>query len=556
MKKKVWLFAAILALFALIASSCGNDDDTSESSSPTTEATQGAATIDPPQESQAEPPDEAEAPDPGTDPPDANQPENDASQQAGGTLTFGAASPLTNLDPDLTTGPDAEWLFPTYDRLIHLAPNGDYIPGLAESWSLSDDSLTLSLRLRSDVVFHDGSPFNADVAVTNLDRSRTLEGSPSVSTLSVVQSVEAVDETTVNLNLAEPAASLLGTLSDRPGIMISGQALADGVDLSAEAVGAGMYTLESWQPGDRAIYKRFEDYWDPQSALLDELVLVDLSDSTARLGALRDGQLDAARIDATDVDTVEGEGLEVVSGPTLEVFHLSFNLAEGTPWTNPLVRQAMSHALDKEGILEAIYGGAGSVVSQMFPPQYFAYNPDIPANSRPFNIARAQELMDESGVEPFTIRVGQVISSQNTAIPLAIQQAWAEIGITVEIVPVVAAEFVEKWFAQDFDMLYGFWSGRPDPNNTNDLIYSAGSTFINAAGYDVPEVNELLAASEQVTGAERTDLLHDLNAAVDEVQFNIPVLARDYILAKYPRVNGLEPWVSVKMEFRGVSIDG
>jgi len=263
MKKKVWLFAAILALFALLASSCGNDDDTSESSSPTTEATQGAATIDPPQESQAEPPDEAEAPDPGTDPPDANQPENDASQQAGGTLTFGAASPLTNLDPDLTTGPDAEWLFPTYDRLIHLAPNGDYIPGLAESWSLSDDSLTLSLRLRSDVVFHDGSPFNADVAVTNLDRSRTLEGSPSVSTLSVVQSVEAVDETTVNLNLSEPAASLLCSLSDRPGIMISGQALADGVDLSAEAVGAGMYTLESWQPGDRAIYKRFEDYWDP-----------------------------------------------------------------------------------------------------------------------------------------------------------------------------------------------------------------------------------------------------------------------------------------------------
>ncbi len=543
MKKQFWLLAAILSLFALVAASCGNDDAADSSAETKQTAQSNNAAGD--QESTNANGSEAS--------PSNNASTDAAAPRVGGTLTFGSARPSTNLDPDLTTGAwDNEWLFPVYDRLIHLSADGDFIPGLAESWSLSDDILTLSLR--SDVVFHDGSPFNADVVVANLNRSLTLEGSTSTSTLGAVQSVEAVDETTVNLLLTEPAASLIGTLSDRPGIMISGKALADGVDLSAEAVGAGMYTLESFQPGDRATYKRFADYWDPQAALLDELIIVELPDPTARLGALRDGQIDAAQIDPADISTVESEGLIVKSKPTLEILHLSFNLVEGTPWTNPLVRQAMAYAVDKKGILNAIYGGSGTVVSQMFPPGYFAYNPDIPADSRPYNIVRAQELMAESGVEPFTIRVGQVANTQSTAVPLAVQASWAELGINLELAPQVASEYLSNWFAREFDVIYGFWSGRPDPNNTNDLIFSADSSFINSAGYDVPEINELLTASEAVTGTERTAVLHALNEAVDEVQFNIPILARDYVLAMNPRVQGLEPWLSVKLEFRGTSV--
>lgn len=530
---------AVILAGSLVAAACGDDD-----SSGSDDATDDAGT-------------EVTADEPADDAADTTSAPADTSDApatgSGGTLTYGEHTTLTNLDPDLASvGNDNEWLFPTYDRLVHLTPEGDFVPGLAESWELSDDGLTLTFNLREGVVFHDGSPFTADVVVTNIERSINLEGSVNASALSAIDSVEAVDELTVQFNLVEPAASLIGILSDKPGIMISGQALADAVDLSTQAAGAGMFTLDSYQAGDRATFTRFEDYWDPDVVLLDELVLVELTDDTARLNALRDGQIDGTRIQPDGLDAAESAGFVIEQSPTLEVWYIPFRLAEGEPWTDPRVREALTHALDKQGILDVVNQGAGTVVSQMFPPEYFASSPDVPADARPFDPDRARELLEEAGYgDGFAIRIGD---PGYPVFAQAIQSSWGDLGVEVEIIPQESTELIDNWFDANFDMFAGPWSGRPDPNVTNDFLYSADSTFMNYVGYDDPRINELLAESEAASGDERTELLHQLADAANEVAFNIPVFASDYILAHADTVDGLDIYTTVKLEFRGVSI--
>jgi peptide/nickel transport system substrate-binding protein len=562
MRSKV--VVAVLAVAALIGSSCGGDDESSADStsasgeteavarSSESDATQTGDTESSVTESSGVSVSESTAA--------ATSGEGSASESpesAGGALTYGHHASATNLDPDLAAqGDDNVWLFPAYDRLVHLTPDGEFVPGLATEWTISPDGLVLTFALREGVYFHDGSDFNADVAKANLERSLTMEGSANSGALASIASVEAEGPFTLRINLVEPAASLVGTLSDRPGIMISGQALAEGVDLSQTMVGAGMYQLESYQAGDRAVYRRFDGYWDPAAATLDELVIVELPDNGARLAALLDGQIDAARIEPDGLEAAEAAGLNIQTGPTLSVHYIPFRLAEGLPWTTPEVREALAYAIDKQGILNAVFQGSGEVVSQIFPPGYFAASPDVPADSRPFDLERAKSLLDEAGFgEGFTIRVGGP-PTLDRVLAEAVQASWAPLNVKLEIVPFESSELTDKWFGGDFDMLLGSWSGRPDPNLTNIFLYSKESTFINYAGYDVPEINELIAASEAASGEDRTALLQQLSAKANEVAFNIPLFALSYIQASAPEVEGLEIFTSSKAEFRAVSVGG
>ena len=457
---------------------------------------------------------------------------------SGGVLRFGPARPVGNLDPDIsTTNQDREWLLPAYDRLVHLTTEGDFIPGLAEDWSFSDDGLTLTLNLRDGVLFHDGSSLSADVVIANLDRSANLEGSVNASALSPVESKVAVDDLTVQLNLVKPAASLIGVLSGKTGMMISGQALADEVDLSSEMVGAGMFELVSLQPGDRAVYVRFDDYWDPDSALLEGLELVEVVDESARLNALRDAA-----------------GFDILRGSTLENWAVTFRLAPDLPWTDPKVREALAYALDSQSILDVVHQGAGTLTSQVFPPTYFAYSPNIPADAWPYDLEKAKALLAEAGYpDGFDISVGAPAS--DILFSEAIQASWAQIGVDLEFRPQEPSVFISNWFDGNFDMFAGPWRGRADPNVTNETLYSKDSTYINYNGYEAPLVDDLLDQSEAAVGEERTRLLHELAEAVHAVTFSIPLYSTDYIMASAENVKGVEIYTTFGGEwFRGVSI--
>jgi peptide/nickel transport system substrate-binding protein len=166
-----------------------------------------------------------------------------AAQGPPGVFRYAYELTPSRLDPHRASiSQDGVTLFPAYDRLVHQSPVGEPEPGLARAWTW-EDPLALRLDLRPGVTFHDGTPFDAAAVKANVERAKTVQGSAVRTELDPVSSVEVRDPLTAVLRLSYPSASLPAVLSDRAGAMVSPQALADGVDLDAVAVGAGMYRM-------------------------------------------------------------------------------------------------------------------------------------------------------------------------------------------------------------------------------------------------------------------------------------------------------------------------
>jgi ABC-type transport system substrate-binding protein len=240
-----------LAVLGMLAASCGDDDDASSDDQASVD--DGGASSD----------------DGGASTDDGGAADDDGGTSDGGAttdqcnpnaiLTWGYGDQIRDWDPhDSPAGQDQWYLMTVYDRLFHQSPDGQTIPGLAESWSYSDDALTLTVNLREGVLFHDGTALTADIVVQNLERSRgatdTAEGvepafaSSFKADLAAVTEVVAVDDLTVNIVTSTPNVTIPAVLSDRPGMIMHPDTF-DGSG-NTDPIGTGPFVLDSWTEGD------------------------------------------------------------------------------------------------------------------------------------------------------------------------------------------------------------------------------------------------------------------------------------------------------------------
>jgi peptide/nickel transport system substrate-binding protein len=533
------LLAAAIALAA-----CGDDDDTTarETSPPAPSET---ATGTPSAGSTA-----------ATEPGDADDVGEPGSR---GTLRYGYYIALSTFDPHRANGSnDNAWLFPVYDRLVHLTPNADPEPGLAESWEFAEDGSYLEMRLREGVTFHDGEPFDAEAVRANIVRAQTLEGSAVVSLVDHITEVEVVDDHTVRLHTAYPDASLPLVLSDRPGAMISPAAFESNLD--AQPVGAGMYRVTEYREGDTAVYEAYEDYWDPSAVGLDQLVITTYIDTTTRLNALRSGQLDAAEIDPVQVADAEAAGLNLTIAPDLSFSLLQFNSRNRPELADERVRRAINHAIDRETIVEAVLQGYGEPAVQPFPSGYFAHDPDVPADLYAYDMDEARRLLEEAGyADGFAFEVVTTSTPQRVQVSEIIQASLAELGIDVTVRQIAdAGTFLDHVYGQQQgDAWMLAWGGRPDPSTTVAGLYGADS-FNNPSGLTTPRVTELLQQSlTEFDPERRTDVLQKLSAEVATSALDVVVLFfPEKIVASTDDVRDIAVWQAGRPEFRGVSMAG
>lgn len=473
--------------------------------------------------------------------------------------TFVYAYPITvsRLDPHRASiSQDATTLFPAYDRLVHLSPEGDLIPGLAESWEFSDDLLTLTMELREGVTFHDGTPFDAAGAKANLDRVKSLTGTQAANDISDVSSIEVVDDFTIELTLTEPNVAIIGALADRSGAMVSPTAIADGVNLDAEMVGAGPYRMVSHVNGASTVFERFDDYWDddnpPQVARLEIRVL---SDPQTRLNAIVTGEVDATTVDANQVAEVEANpDLRVQLHTELQYIYIVQNRARAGQ-DDLRLRQALLHALNRESICEALLFGHCELSDQPFPPGYFANDPDIDQVLYPYDQERARQLLQEAGVDELDLSM-VIPAGLPTYLQVseAIQAQWAEVGVRADLVANEPSQLGELMFVQEqYDAMVAGWGGRADPSMTLQLRGSAEG-FSNPGGHTTPEFEELLEETVSIADpGERQEALRAASREMAESVLEMVVL--------YPRVAyvtqqdvAFEPYVTSKPEFRRVAV--
>jgi peptide/nickel transport system substrate-binding protein len=432
---------------------------------------------------------------------------------AQGTLNIGLREDPDLLDPTLGSSYVGRIVYAAMcDKLFDLDANLNVVPQLALSWQYEDPTHLL-IRLRPNVTFHDGEPFNAEAVKYKINRDLTISGSMRVGEVNSIESVEVVDPLTVRLVLKAPNAPLLNLLTDRAGIMISPKAAeAAGAQFGTRPVCAGPYSFISRVAQDRITLRRFPGHWDAANYHFDQVIYRPIPNSSVRTANLQAGSLDLVeQIVPSDVETIRRDPrLRLMIGDGLAYTGININVNNGPAANtaigqNRLVRQAFELAIDRTALIQVVFEGVHTPTIQANPPSSPMYIRELVPPPR--DIARARELLRQAGVTlpvPVTITTSNSPDVQQAS--EVIQSMAAEAGFDVKLRVMEFASSLQAGYAGDFQAYMIGWSGRADADgNMWQLLHSRG-TF-NYGRWSNPEADALLDQARVPTDpAERRAL--------------------------------------------------
>ncbi|GAB3618368.1 ABC transporter substrate-binding protein [Okibacterium endophyticum] len=360
---------------------------------------------------------------------------NEPQDQAAGTaplLRIASLQEPTSWDPaQVNEGHLAPLFQSVYDTLLKREADGTLSPMLATEWSVTDDLLGFDLTLRDDVVFSDGTELDAEVVKANIEHFQTANG-PLQGNLNSIESVEVTGEHAVRLHLSAPDPSLQYWLAGAGGYVGSAEAIGTD-EIVAEPVGSGPYLLDTATTviGSKITLVRNEDYWGTPLPY-DKVEFHVVTDETARLNALKSGQVDAAVLQrnasALDAETA-GLRHEPFATNWEGVWYLDRNGEILPELADPRVREALTLAVDREALLDVVQLGKGTLSSQTYGPESLGFLEDQ-EDAYQYDPERARELLAEAGAEDltFTLPISPV---WDPAIYDALIQNWEAVGITV-----------------------------------------------------------------------------------------------------------------------------
>jgi ABC-type transport system substrate-binding protein len=405
----------------------------------------------------------------------------------GGTLRMAWTVPPTNLDPHLSIDPRIgfPYLSPVYDRLTRVtngageAATAEVGPMLATAWEFSADGRTLTMHLRTDATFHDGTKVDGEAVKVSLERGKTMQGSTAATVLAPIETITAPDPATVVLALNRPAADVLFTLSTTAASIISPAALSSGIDLGTQEAGSGPYRLGELRTGDRVTYTRADGYWEPEAQQAETIELIGMVDDKARINALRSGQVDAVLIKIGQHDEAEqlakdGKFSVVDTGP-LSWYATFLNTARPA-LDDVRVRRALNYAIDRDAINDTVLDGQCPGTSQPLQAGEPGTAPGADGAYR-YDPAEARRLLAEAGhPDGFTLQM-VVIAGLSPQIELApiVQAQLGEVGVQVEITAVDTVAASRIWNGGQSDIYLHVHSSTAEPAVTLQSAYQSAA---------------------------------------------------------------------------------
>ncbi|MCA9838294.1 MAG: ABC transporter substrate-binding protein [Trueperaceae bacterium] len=478
------------------------------------------------------------------------------------TVRVGLAEDPDVLDPDLGRTYVGRIVFASLcDKLFDITPGLEIIPQLATGYSTSDDGLSLTINLREGVKFHDGTEFNAEAAKYNIERSKNLPGSNRASELAQVDSVEVVDDYTVQLNLTQPFSPLIALLADRAGMMVSPTAAeAEGENFGNAPVCAGPFKFVERVAQDRIELEKFADYWDAENIMIDGVVFLPIPDSSVRLANLQSGDLEMIeRAAATDLATIEADpNLVLPSAASLGYQGITINLSNPEARDNPLsndvrVREALDLSIDRDVINNVVFDGQFIVGNQAVPPSSPWYVEDYPITGR--DVEKAKALLAEAGVENVAFELMVANNPQGVQVGEIIQAMAGEAGFTVSIAATEFATALDLQEQGQYDAFVVGWSGRIDPDG-NIHAFQTCEGNLNETGWCDAAVDEALnAARAEADTAARYELYK--NAAMSYLP-DRHIIYLYHTQLFFPHTNKLEGFNAYPdgiIRFQGVSLN-
>lgn len=465
---------------------------------------------------------------------------NIASVDRNATLKAGWTLSATTWDPLKWASPNASASFLTmvYDQLVELGPDLKPAPGIAKSWTEAADGKSLTLQLRDDVKFADGTKLDANTVKANLDRARQPD-SLVLSSLSSVSDVSVVGPLEVKISFSVPTYNLVNVLAQdtRVSSMVDPRAFDD-PSLATKPRGTGPYSLVSASTSS-TIYERVPDHWDTTSGLAKRVELSKIVDTSARINALRTGAVDLifAPEDQAGAVAQAGQAVWFKDTPALRAVLVNYTRP---PLDNPDVREAISLALDRAMIAKTAYNGACRPTQQIFTPRLGGFSAELDSDAALTpNIARAKELMKQAGQEnglsvKMASPAGDIPAQKAIQI---MQQSLAEIGVKVSITEVPAVQIGPDLAAGKFDMTN---------NTTNAALESQYAITLNieskGKGFGIPDYlkDAAAAAAAMPLGAERDKAYQAISKTLTEKPTLIPICNNDILVGVSTKVVGAE----------------
>lgn len=406
-----------------------------------------------------------------------------------------------NLDPWLSAATDTEAIFHNvFEGLCLYDTTGAIIPGLAESWDISEDGKTYTFHLRQDVTFHNGQKMtSADVLYSYNTLTGLGGGEPLTSKFKFVESLEAPDDYTFVVHLSNPSASFLS--------LAIVAVLPQGYDeQSTHPVGTGPFRFVEYTPSQRVVLEKNPDFYDMgdgdspgRMPKIDRVEIYIMTDTAAIVSALRSGQLDiACTISAEDAKTLESD-YDIYNSPQNMVQAMFLNHSV-KPFDDLRVRQALCYALDREELITGVFGGYATNIYSNFSPLMSAYYEDSVEGAYAKDLEKAKSLLAEAGYENGFEMTLTVPANYQTHIDTAqvIAQQLEKIGVTAKIETIEWGTWLEQVYqnAQYEATIVGL-SGKLDPDSILGRYESGYSS--NFFRFSNAEYDELISAARVET---------------------------------------------------------
>jgi peptide/nickel transport system substrate-binding protein len=412
----------------------------------------------------------------------------------------------------------------------------EVVPALAERWEVSADGTVWTFTLRKNAKFHDGTPFDAKAVVWNFERWRFTKHPQHENQLkagqtfeyyegqfggfddqSLITKVEAVNPATVRFTLKDPQGPFLANLAMFTFVLASPAAIEKwGTESCKHPVGTGPFRFVEWKPNQEVILEANPAYRDkPAAAKVQRVVIRNIKDSSQRLAALKAGEIHGMEgLNPDDVRVVRADpNLQILLRPTNTTGYVAFNY-KVKEFQDKRVRMAVAHAINKQGIVSALYGGTGLAANQFQPPPLWGYNKEL--KDSPYSGDRARALLREAGFaqglqeitwedgrkEPLAfwyMPVSRPYYPNPKEIAEAIAADLAKAGITVKLQTIDWSAYLDKRKKGELPLYMLGWTGdNGDPDNF--VCYFFCSPGASREGfYSNKDLAEVLLQAQRLT---------------------------------------------------------
>ncbi|AZO16908.1 MULTISPECIES: ABC transporter substrate-binding protein [unclassified Mesorhizobium] len=469
------------------------------------------------------------------------------------TLVEGfAIDDIISMDPgeafELST---AEVTGNTYDLLVRLdlSDTSKVKPDLAESWTVSDDGLTYTFKLKPGMKFASGNPITAADVAYSFERAIKLDKSPAfiinqfgISGDNVTEKAKAVDDTTFQfvVDKAYAPSFVLNCLSATVASVVDSKLVKEHVAavtpsadykwdndfgnawLKTGYAGSGQYKLREWRANEAVVLERNDNY-NGEKAKLARVIYRNMKESSAQRLALEAGDIDVARnLEPNDLDAIaKNADLTTTSAPKGTVYYISLN-QKNPNLAKPEVRQAFKYLVDYDALSTTILKGIGEIHQSFLPKGDLGAIDDNPFK---LDVAKAKELLAKAGLaDGFKVTMDVRTGQPTTGMAESIQQTLGQAGIQLEIIPGDGKQTLTKYRARNHDIYIGNWGQDYFDPNSNAQTFASNPDNSDAAkiktlawrnAWDIPDLTKQTeAALLEKDSAKRADMYKDLQKKI------------------------------------------